>query len=369
MRGRGGIAGLGMPRTPNSGTLAMASTPVLNLVSEGPACLAISPDGKHLYVGSGTNGRLHCYDIDQGSGLCTPFTVPYIACNYGPAQIIFNAAGTFVYVTCAGGDVVRCFTRNTTTGVLTNMAPWSYATVGQCMGLVMSANEDFLYVAGKNYGGVGQVSCFARNTSTGALTALSTRDVPTGVSGSQPIGITRFDNHIYVGCFSGALIYCYEQNVSTGVLTAMTGQTSFNCGGTQPAWLAFPTDGKFLYSANDSGSSTMSRMERNLTTGNLSNATTYAAGNGVWFLSISPDQNHLYAPESDGQRIRQWSRNNTDGSLTPKVPINVCSDPNYTTTQGSQGPQKTVIHPNGKFLYAIGSVPTKNCVVQFNINP
>ncbi len=366
---RRGTFGRGVPRLPGTGTLAMASTPVLDLVSEGPACLTVSPDGKHLYVGSGTNGRIHCYHINPDTGVATPFATPYVACNYGPAQIIFNAAGTFAYVTCAGGDVVRCFARNTTTGVLTQLSPWSYATSGQPMGLAMSANEDFLYVACKNYGGIGQVSCFSINKTTGALIPLATRDIPTGVSGSQPIGVARFDNHIYIGCFSGALVYCYEHNVSTGVLVAMTGQTSFNCGGTQPAWLAIPNDGKFVYSANDSGSSTMSRMERNLATGNLSNATTYPAGNGIWFVVISPDQLSMYGPESDGQRIRQWTRNNTDGGLALKSPISVCSDPAYATTQGSQGPQKLTITPNGKFLYAIGSIPTKNCVVQFNINP
>jgi 6-phosphogluconolactonase (cycloisomerase 2 family) len=367
MRGAGGR---GSPRQPGSGTLAMASTPVLDLVSESPVAIAISPDGKHMYVGcTGNGGRIYCYDIDQATGVATPSTIPYVACNYGPASFTFNAAGTFLYVPCTGADKFRCFSCNTTSGALTQLAVWSYDTSGEPVSLVMSANEDFMYVACKNYGAVGQVSCFSRNTSTGVPAPLATRDIATGASGSRPIGIVRFDNHLYVGTFSTALIYCYEHNVSTGVITAMTGQTSFNCGGTQPAWLMIPADGKFVYSANDSASSTVSRMDRNLTTGNLSNATTYPGGNGLWYIVIAPNQLSVYAPESDGQRIRQWDRNNSDGGLALKTPINVCSDPNYTTTQGSQGPQKLAMAPSGKFMYAIGSTPTKNCVVQFNINP
>jgi 6-phosphogluconolactonase (cycloisomerase 2 family) len=231
-------------KIPASGTLSpMSPTPSLaNGASTTPRSGLVTADGAHFYVANNGNGTIGQYSRNADGSL-TALAPATVACNYGPFRLVESPDAKHIYCTSAGGDVVRCFSRNSGTGQLSLVG--SYATGYNPCGVAISSDGAYVYVANKAVGGTPSVSQFSRNSTTGALTALSPATITFGVTDSEPIEIQMYGTSVYVGCFIGSLFYAFDQNSSTGLLSAAA--TPSYTAGNKPAWIAISPDGTSLY--------------------------------------------------------------------------------------------------------------------------
>ena len=88
------------------------------------------------------------------------------------------------YVANQGSSTVSQYSRDTTTGALTAMSPATIATGASPRSVAVSADGKSAYVA--NYSS-NTVSQYSRDTTTGALTAMSPATIAAGVG---PISVT-----------------------------------------------------------------------------------------------------------------------------------------------------------------------------------
>lgn len=348
-----------------SGSIALMSpTPVVATgASTVPRFGLCTADGVHFYSANNGNGTLGQFSRNADGSL-TALSPATVGCNYGPYKLIESPDAKHIYATSAGGNVVRCFSRNAGTGQLTLVG--SYATGSNPVGLAISSDGAYVYVANKAVGATSSVSMYSRNSTTGVLTALSPASISFGPTDAEAIDLVMYGTSVYVGCFVGSLIYAFDQNSSTGQLTAAA-TPSYTCG-SKPAWIGIAPDGTSLYAAND-GAASVSQFSRNTSTGALTSiGSDVAAGGGPYGVAITPDGKYVYIANSDAQTISQYSRNTTTGALTALTPLNVRSDPSVVTVTGSGGPQNVTVSPDGRNLYAYASSPA-NGIAQFHIRP
>jgi fibronectin-binding autotransporter adhesin len=185
-----------------------------------PRSLTVSPDGRNVYVASDQADGSFSGDAADGSAVSVfarntttgalqqlpgadaciedvhaPSTTacPRVGQGlYKAFEVVVTSDGRFAYVASSGGGTVGIFTRNTTTGALTQ-ATGSAACMGAygctpaegikgANGITLSDDERFAYVAGFDSRAI---AVFARNETSGRLTQLTgtascTRDVSAG---------------------------------------------------------------------------------------------------------------------------------------------------------------------------------------------
>jgi len=347
-----------------SGTLALLSpSPTLATgTNTFPCCGVVSPDGLHLYAGLDTAGNVQQM-ARASDGSLTNLSTATIAAPTNPRQITISPDGKHVYATRAGGDKVRAFSRNSSTGLLTLIA--DYVGVTYPIGVIVSPDGAYVYAVNKAPGAVPSISMYSRNSSTGVLTALSPATISFGVSDAQGIGIAMYGTSVYVGCFNNSTFYAFTQDSGTGLLSAHS--TPSYTAGSKPAWIGIAPDGTSVYVVND-GAATVSQYSR-ATDGTLTSiGSALAAGNGPYSIAITPDGKHVYIGGSDGQTVYQYSRDTGTGLLTAKAPAFVRSQPGWSTVVGSGGPQSICISPDGQNLYTFGTTPS-HAIAAFHIRP
>ena len=163
-----------------SGTLTPNSVPsVMTATGSGPRHLAFHPNGKYAYVIAETDDTLSAYGYDAKLGRLTflesKSTLP--AGENGDsntcAEVVVAPSGKFVYGSNRGHDSIVRFSIDSDTGRLTflDTTP-SGGNVPRSF--TLSADGELMLVANES----GNVTSFAVNTKSGALTKLLSLDVP-----------------------------------------------------------------------------------------------------------------------------------------------------------------------------------------------
>lgn len=229
---------------------------------DNPIGIAVSPDGKYVYVASAVSNAVAVFARNKttgaltqlngtdgcvshlGSGGCASATTPTLVGAWGAA---LSADGKNVYVTADTLDAITVFSRNASTGVLTELAGTDACvsetgTGGLCangvaldrpIGVKVSTDGKSVYVASIDSDAV---AAFSRNKTTGALTQLGSTDAcvsETGSSGActdgkaldNPIGvaISTDGKSVYVASSVSDAITAFSRSNSTGVLTQLAG--------------------------------------------------------------------------------------------------------------------------------------------------
>jgi DNA-binding beta-propeller fold protein YncE len=227
---------------------------------DGPAGLAISPDGKSVYVGSLNSAAVAVFQRDTTTGELTqlPGTAGCVsetgsggACADGKAldngggAMTVSGDGKNLYVASQGSGVA-VFARDTTTGELTQLSGTAgcispTGSGGDCaagralygpQSVAESADGKNVYVASEVSDAV---AVFARNTTTGELTQLAgaagciretgggyCRD---GRALDQPVSVavSGDDKHVYVGSFGSDAVAVLRRNTTSGALSQASG--------------------------------------------------------------------------------------------------------------------------------------------------
>lgn len=181
--GTGGVETLSF----NSSTGALAAVnsvlaPKQNLDAD--LAVAVSPDGKYLYVTETGINAVRVFSIASDGTLSEISGSPYKT-GLGPAAVLVDSTGSYVYVANRTGNTISAFTVGTG-GALTAVAGSPFATGTTPVALAEDKSKG--YVAVVNQGGSPDLQVFQMSTTTpGAL--VSTATASTGTDPTQAIAI------------------------------------------------------------------------------------------------------------------------------------------------------------------------------------
>ena len=314
--------------------------------------VAVSPDGKSVYVTSFSEGSVDHFERNTESGALTykdcvssrsfgcgsGDEVPGLSGAWG---VVVSPDGESVYVATNLDNAIVRFNRNTTTGALTPAGCLAAHNAGCVPGneaapglegptdLIVSPDGANVYVASGVPGTIGSLSTFDR-AAGGALT--------------------------YEGCASGGLSKCAE--TSDAGLVGASG-------------VAISPDGKSVYVAAET-SNAVARFSRNTTSGALSYddcltsessgcATNSVTGlKGAFGLAVSPDGESVYVTSlgHDNALVR-LDRDTTGGALsfgecfTHQAAAEVACGAIHVQSglAGLDGTERVATSPDGKNVY------------------
>jgi len=195
-----------------------------------------------LYAADGqTNGTIGYFTQDQTTGTLTQFSVPNQYLN-AATQIWFTAlAGNHLYVTDFNSAVIRQYSINPTTGLLTALAPPTVAAPTNPWSMFVHSSGNFVYATGSS--GTGSVAQYSRDAATGLLTQIAAPEA----AGSRTIGIAVGTSYLYAAGNTANAIYRFSINQTTGQLMALTPPVTPQR--VRPYGMALSRDEKCLYTA------------------------------------------------------------------------------------------------------------------------
>ncbi|MGV6853356.1 MAG: beta-propeller fold lactonase family protein [bacterium] len=194
----------------------------------GAWALAVSPDGKNLYVAAADASAITVFDIATGTGALSYRESHTSNLNGGsvvqmqsPKGIAVSADGNNVYVSSDFGNALHVFNRNTSTGALSFVETHKEGVAGVAglsgaLTVKASADGKHVYVLGNS---TDAVSIFNRNAN-GTLTFMDAPNRPDGdflgLDGPRDFVISEDDQHIYaVGFNDSSLVTLMRNNTST----------------------------------------------------------------------------------------------------------------------------------------------------------
>jgi 6-phosphogluconolactonase (cycloisomerase 2 family) len=272
----------------------------------GASAVAVSPDGRNVYVAAYDAGSLVAYARSSALGQLTE--IGCISNNgtngidgtkrrcadgdalRGADDIAISPDGKNIYVAAGDSGGIAIFTRDTTTGKVVETG--CVRGVSTCVGarglggaaaVVVSPDGRNVYLA--SYG-ADAVVMFARDAATGALKALgcisddgTDRQCASGnaLRGAGALAISKDGRWLYVGAVDSNSVLTFERDASSGLLTqrgCVLDHAPAN-GSCTPAhsllspWaLALAPDGKSLFVASNASNAVVV-FARNAATGKL----------------------------------------------------------------------------------------------------
>jgi DNA-binding beta-propeller fold protein YncE len=304
----------------------------------GASDLAVSPDGLHLYVAARGDDAVAVFARNTGTGAVTFVEVERDGVGGadgldGALQVAVSADGANVYVTAPDEDAVAVFARNAGTGALTFVEAERDGVGGteglaRASYLVVSPDGANVYVGTDRPTTLNDLTIFARDAGTGALTYLERVVVRGGVSA---LAISPDGGDLYVATHASAAgILVFSRDPTTGGLTP-TQELHDDAGGLHsingPSDVAVSADGLTVVVAAAGGLTTFSRMPA---TGEL--VYRHALFSGFFgaiptlmqptAVSIAPDARHVYA--SSGLNVSAKLHVIGFAPLCPAVPAAGC---------------------------------------------
>ncbi|MGZ9154038.1 MAG: beta-propeller fold lactonase family protein, partial [Candidatus Binatia bacterium] len=400
----------------------------------GAMTVAVSPDGRHVHVGSLDNNMVAVFSRNLTTGALTQLsgTAGCVSedgtggtCADGKGlsrvrSVALSRDGRHVYVASELSNAVAVFSRNATTGELTQLSGIAGCvsedgTGGTCadgkgligaISVAPSRDGRHVYVAS----GGDAVAVFSRNPTTGELTQLSsiagcvsedgtggTCADGKGIVANRYMALSLDGKHAYVASSGTNAVAEFSRSPTTGVLTQLNGPDCMSDSGdgpcadsnhlSGPVGLSLSRDGRHFYVAS-SGSSALAIFSRNATTGALSQLDAPAGcvadvGDGVdcedgkalddpRSAAVSPDGRHVYVASAGSNAIAAFSRNATTGELTQLSGIAGCVSEDGTggtcaNGKGLVGASSVAVSPNGRHVYVASSV--SNAIAVFSRNP
>jgi DNA-binding beta-propeller fold protein YncE len=334
----------------------------------GSHALAISPDGRNLYVASSKSNAIAVFSRDartggltQGSGTAGCITLlggggcAKATGLAAPNSVAVSADGKNVYATSLAGNAVLALRRNPSTGALTQLG-----------------------------NGAG---CIANVATPGCTTGRA-------LDGPDIVAVSPDGANVYVGAFRSSALAVFTRNASTGALTqptdttgcvvntATTGCTTGLALG-DPEGLTVSSDGTAVYVAAP-GSDALDTFARNTSTGSLSQATDGAGCvssialtgctlgtqlGGADAVAVSPDGASVYVTSLQSNAVTAFTRTSSGQPVqlsgTSACVINLLAV-GCSLARQLNGPEGLAVSPDGASLYAVAY--TSGALDVFNRN-
>lgn len=236
----------------------------------------------------------------------------------------------FLFVTDSQANNVTAFAIDPKSGAIT---PINTAATGTEPGAaVVAPSGKFLYVANDS-AGVGTVSGYAIDQTTGALTSVGAA-VSVGGGATNPV-VDATGKFLFVADRTGSSIAVFSIDQITGVLTTSVGPFFT---GTQPRSIATDPTGRFVYTANWA-SSDVSIFRIDATTGALTSAGTVSSSQPE-FVTVHPTGRFLFTANPSINKASVYTIDPMTGGLTSVGVVSTGGDPRYMT-----------ISPDGAYAY------------------
>jgi DNA-binding beta-propeller fold protein YncE len=341
----------------------------------GANAVAVSADGKSVYAASqdsdavvrlSRNTTTGAIAQPAGSAGCISETGAGPCADghalAGPFGVAVSADGKSVYAVSRDSNAVARFTRNTTTGAITqptgSAGCISETGAGPCAdghglsganSVAVSADGKSVYVTSLT--GVARLT---RDPTTGAITqpagtagcisetgAGPCADGHALSDGADSVRVSADGKSVYVASFPNNAVLRLNRNTTSGAITQPAGAAGCisetgagpcadGHGLTGAAWIAVSPDGKSVYAAANTGKA-IARLNRDTTTGAITQpagtagcisetgAGPCADGHGlsgpVW-VTVSPDGKNVYAAAHFSNAVVRLNRNTTSGAIT-----------------------------------------------------
>ena len=345
--------------------------------------MTISPDNKHVYVTAINDRAITWHEINATTGALTYLGyvkdgVDGVDGLRGARDVAISTDGKHVYAVAAADDGISWYDRNATTGALTFRSFLKDNQNGMdglngAQALVISPDGKNIYIAGREENSVTWVD---RNTSTGEITFNGfLKNNTSGVSKLNfpvSIDISSDSKHVYLIGRDDNAITWFERNATSGDLI-FSGYVQNGSNGINnllsPENLVLTSGGDYLYVSSPDANATLC-FSRNPATGALtylSSATDGIGGvsgiKGAYFLSLSPDEKHLYVSAKTDYSIAWFDRNVTNGALIYGGKLTYNST-HYIPTKDPTGAQ---VSSDGKTFYQLGG--SSDDIVWMSRNP
>jgi DNA-binding beta-propeller fold protein YncE len=334
----------------------------------GPNSVAVSPNGRNVYVTSRGSNAVTAFQRNRSTGALHQLPgpagcisgVPLPGCAtgtalLGPDVVVVSADGKNVYVGSFFGNAVAIFDRDPASGALSQPAGSAgciaAATSGCAPGLALGAPEGMAISAdGKSVYVATALSSavvvLVRDPSTGALTqagdgsgcivdvALSGCTTGVELDGANAVAISPEDDDAYVTSLFSNSVTSFTRSPSSGNLAQKEGTTgclvwlravgcSFGRAMSSPEGLAVSPDGENVYVAAFA-TGAIDVLERNISSGvvvqkpgrpgclaprSVPGCTQARALRGVSSIALSPNGRYLYSTSFGSNAVDIFRRN------------------------------------------------------------
>lgn len=311
-----------------------------------PCSVEVSPDGKHVYVAAAHADAIVWFTRDGTTGVLTPgpFGGVYSNINIdGAYSVALSPDGRNVYVAAWEADAVAWFTRDNTTGVLTYMDRYSSLNIDSPRCVVVTPDGKNVYVtAAFTY----TLAWFTRNNETGVLNYVDQFAYYKKMSDPCTITVSPDGNNIYIPAYTTNAVVWFTRNRGSGALTYM--KRFYNGIIHYASSIILSPDNKNVYVSSYDYNSLV-WFTRDSTTGALmytdGNIYTDANMAGAHSAAISPDGKHVYIASETADSVVWLNRDGTTGALTQGSSGGVYSDTNIN------GASSVAISPDGRNVY------------------
>jgi 6-phosphogluconolactonase (cycloisomerase 2 family) len=321
-----------LSRNPSTGALAL-----LQVLQDGVGgvdglagirSLALSPDGRHLYVAGLLDSAIAVLTRDPATGLLTPGQVVRNGVGgvdglFWIATLTVSPDGRHLYAASIVDRAVTAFTRDEISGTLAQIGIIRNGDPG-VLGLdrpellTMSPDGKNLYLASSD---ASALVVFRRDTSAGTLALIQVLQDGVGevdgLGGAFSVAVSPDGNHVYAAGKNENALSIFQRNSASGSLSYLTTLRD-GVGGVEGlggvSGLAFSRDGMYLYLAADADTS-LTLFERNVNSGSLTFRETHRRGvngvQGLWGaqpVAVSPDERNIYVGSLFDNAVAHFSR-------------------------------------------------------------
>lgn len=329
---------------------------------DGPNSVAVTPDGRSVYVASLKTNALLSFKRNRStgalkkSGCIANEAIPGCTLGrglLGPDVVSVSPDGKNVYVGAFVGSTLAVLTRNTSTGAVTQPADATGCVasvptdgcstalaLGAPEGMAISGDGDDVYVANALTNAVG---IYSRDASTGALTQATDgtgcivnsplAGCTTGewIDGANAVAVSPDDDSVYVTSLLSNTLTTFDR-ATTGQLTQKTGTSacaiyvlavgcSLGRALSAPEGVTVSPDGATVYTAafgsaaidvfdRNSSGAVMQKLRRPgcVTSKSTPDCLPGRSLAGASSIAVSPDGKHVYAAAFKSDAVAVFKR-------------------------------------------------------------
>jgi len=324
---------------------------------DGAAGIAISADGRQVYVAGSSDSAMVVFDRNPDGGRLTRAQVLRdgiggVTGLRAPKAVAIAPGGDTVHV--AAERAVTTFERNPTNGLLHYVETLRDGVNG-VDGLYgvesVAASPDGKHVYTGSYGD-DAVVIFARNPTNGRLTYLEKLDSgPGGVDGLQnprSVAVAPDGSHVYATGDWDEAIVAFERDAPSGALThvqTLRDRDGGLVGLSYCRTVAVSPDGTNVYAGN--ALFRRAKAGGQLTYEGLAGSTSLERSPS---FAISPDGGFFYAAAGNSDSLLVFQRSPDNGRL---IYVHSLTD-GVGGVDGLDNPSAVAITPDGDYLYAAG---------------
>ncbi len=378
---------------------------------DGARAVAISPDGRHLYVAAGDDGAVSVFARNSDSGSSEYGRLTFLAVRsateappgpggtptglLGASALSVAADGEHLYASGATSDSVVVFQRNPTTGGLKLVETRGDGSSGPCVpipstcaaqglngasGVALSPDGAHVYLAAADGG---TVAVFERAGAPPAFAFIGGRpatDPPApvrdgedgvdGIDGASAVAVSADGKHLYAAGFADRAIAGFERDTATGELFFIDRWKDGELGidGLEGASdIAIIDNSVYVVSQSVvQADNALVVFTRDPLTGELSFEEVERNGQGgvsglfgAASVAVSPDKRHVYVASRYPGAVAVFSRNTATGRVD-FLESKVIGVGGVTAIQGAHG---VAVSTDGEHVYVAAS--TDDALVAF----